>query len=167
MNLFILRHGLAGEPGDPAYKSDSERPLTPKGRRKLRDVTDAMNALELAFELILSSPYARAKQTAEIVAEAFGAEKKLELSDSLTPSGSTRELIELLKRRTPPLKSVLLVGHEPYLSGLISLLVSGSSGFHVALKKAGLCRLEVESLRQGRCAELVWLLSPKQMALMA
>src|SRR6266436_20161 len=109
MNLFILRHGLAGEPGDPAYKSDSERPLTPKGRRKLRDVTDAMNALELAFDLILSSPYARAKQTAEIVAEAFGADKELELSDVLTPGGSTRELIELIKRRAGALENVLLV----------------------------------------------------------
>src|SRR5258708_38444872 len=142
MNLFILRPGLAGEPGDPAYKSDSERPLTAKGCRKLRDVTDAMKALELDFDLILSSPYARAKQTAEVVAEAFGAEKKLELSDSLTPGGSARELIELLKRRTPAPQNVLLVGHEPNLSSLISLLVSGSSGFHVALKKAGLCCLE-------------------------
>ena len=167
MELYILRHGLAGEPGDPAYKSDSERPLTPKGRRKLRDVAEAMKALEISFDLILSSPYARAKQTAEVVAEAFDADKKLELSETLMPGGTTRALIELLKGRAPGLGSVLLVGHEPYLSGLISLLVSGDAGFRVALKKGGLCRLEVESLRHGRCAELAWLLTPKQMALMA
>ena len=125
-----------------------------------------MGALELSFDLILSSPYLRARQTAEIVAEVLKARKKLELSEFLTPGGSTKKLVELLRHRHPPPESVLLVGHEPYLSGLISLLVSGRESIAVTMKKGGLCMLSTEELAHGRCAGLEWLLTPKQMGLM-
>ena len=167
MNLYILRHGIAVDPGSPGYAKDADRPLTPEGERKLGQITKAMEALELTFDLILSSPYLRARQTAEIVAEALKARKRLDFSETLTPGGSTKKLVELLDRLEPPPESVLLVGHEPYLSGLISLLVAGHEGFAVVLKKGGLCKLSTESLKHGRCAALEWLLTPKQMALMA
>jgi phosphohistidine phosphatase len=166
MDLYILRHGIAVEPGTPGYENDADRPLTPEGQRKLGQIADAMVALDLSFDRIISSPYLRARETAEIVAEALMADKKLELSDTLTPGGSFKRLVELLNRLEPSPKSVLLVGHEPYLSGLISLLVSGKETFGVVMKKGGLCRLTTESLKHGRCAELQWLLTPKQMALM-
>ena len=167
MNLYVLRHGIAVEPGTPGYERDADRPLTPEGERKLRQIAEAMEALELSFDLILSSPYLRALQTAEIVAKALKGRKKVELSESLTPGGSTKKLVELLNRVQPSPESVLLVGHEPYLSGLISLLVSGDAGFAVVMKKGGLCKLSTESLKPGRCAALEWLLTPKQMALMS
>ena len=69
MNLYILRHGIAVEHGAPGYAKDADRPLTPEGERKLGQIAEAMKALELTFDLILSSPYLRARQTAEIVAE--------------------------------------------------------------------------------------------------
>ena len=166
MNLYILRHGLAVEHGAPGYAKDADRPLTPKGERKLGRIADAMDELQLSFDLILSSPYTRARQTAQIVAEALGARKKLEFSDDLTPDGSFRKLIERLDHLKSPPDDVLLVGHEPYLSGLISLLVSGDSSFSVVMKKGGLCKLSVESLKHGRCAALEWLLTPRQMGLM-
>lgn len=167
MDLYILRHGIAVEPGTEGYADDSERPLTPKGERKMRQITKAMRALELSFDRILSSPYVRTRQTAEIAGEAFDATRNLDFSDSLTPNGSSKKLIELLDDMDPPPNSVLLVGHEPYLSGLISLLVSGDSSLCIVMKKGGLCKLAVDSLKHGRCAELEWLLTPKQMELMA
>ena len=166
MDLYILRHGIAVEPGTPGYEDDADRPLTPGGQRKLGQIADAMEALDLSFDRIISSPYVRARETAEIVAEALGADKTLELSDTLTPGGSVKRLVELLNRLEPSPKSVLLVGHEPYLSGLISLLVSGKETFGVVMKKGGLCKLTTESLKHGRCAALQWLVTPKQMALM-
>ena len=166
MDLYILRHGIAVEPGTPGYEDDADRPLTPEGQRKLGQIADAMEALDLSFDRIISSPYVRARGTAEIVAEALGADKTLELSDTLTPGGSFKRLVELLNRLEPSPKSVLLVGHEPYLSGLISLLVSGKETFGVVMKKGGLCKLTTESLKHGRCAALQWLVTPKQMALM-
>ena len=166
MNLYVLRHGIATDPDDHGFAKDADRPLTPEGKRKLRQVADAMEALELSFDLILSSPYLRARQTAEIIAEDLKGHKKLELSDSLTPGGSPRKLVELLNHLQPAPESVLLVGHEPYLSGLISLLVSGDASCAVVMKKGGLCKLSTEALKPGRCAALKWLLTPKQMALM-
>jgi phosphohistidine phosphatase len=166
MNLFLLRHGLAVEPGTAGYSKDADRPLTPKGRRKLRRAAQTMKALGLSFDLILSSPYLRARQTAAILAKALDAKERLELSGALAPGNATREIIECLHRLPVP-DNVLLVGHEPGLSQLISLLVAGDSGLSVSMKKGGLCKLSAESLKPGRCATLEWLLTPKQMALMA
>jgi phosphohistidine phosphatase len=167
MNLFILRHGIAVEPGTHGYEKDADRPLTPEGERKLLQIAEAMEALDLTFDLILSSPYVRARQTAEIVTEALRVRKRLELSDNLAPGGSPKKLVELLNRLQPRPENVLLVGHEPYLSGLIALLVSGAAILPVVMKKGGLCKLTTGSLIHGRCATLEWLLTPKQMALMA
>jgi len=167
MKLYILRHGIAVDHGAPGYARDADRPLTPEGERKLARIADAMEALELSFDLILSSPYTRARQTAEIVAEALDARKRLEFSEDLTPDGSFKKLIEWINCLKSPPDNLLLVGHEPHLSGLISLLLSGDSGMSVVMKKGGLCKLSIESLKHGRCAALEWLLTPKQMALMA
>jgi phosphohistidine phosphatase len=164
MNIYILRHGLAEEKGS---KKDEDRNLTREGERKMAEIAAAMEALELSFDLLLSSPYARARQTAEIVARAFGDEKKLQFSENLIPTGLARRLIEELNRLAPPWEDVLLVGHEPYLSELISLLVTGDDGFAFTLKKGGLCKLTAQTLKHGPCASLEWLLTPKQMSRMA
>src|SRR5438270_13273231 len=121
MNLYLLRHGLAVEPGTLGY-TEAERPLTPKGERKLHKIARAMQALELSFDCILSSPYVRARDTAEIVATELKLKKKIELTETLLPDGNARKLVELVKQLQPAPQSVLLVGHEPHLSGLISLL---------------------------------------------
>ena len=164
MTLFILRHGLAGEPGASRYKNDADRPLTEEGKSKMRDIAKAMEDLELEFDLIVSSPFKRAHQTAAIVAEKLDLTKKFELSETLIPSGDTKELIVYLNHYKPGPKSVLLVGHEPYLSGLISLLITGERDGSVVLKKGGLAKLCLEApLKHGRCAALKWLLTPKVM----
>src|ERR1700690_1026947 len=90
MNLYLLRHGIAAEPGVAGYEPDSERPLTPKGEGRLREAARAMKALDLSYDLILSSPFLRAKQTAEIIAKSLKLRKKLAFSDDLTPAGNPR-----------------------------------------------------------------------------
>ncbi len=167
MNIFVLRHGIAVEAGAAGFNKDSDRTLIPKGERKLCQVADAMGAMELSFDVILTSPYVRARQTAEIIAEALEAKKKLENTEHLTPGGSVKKLIEYIGSIKPTAENVLLVGHEPSLSELISLLISGDSQAGVLMKKGGLCKLTTESLQYGRCATLEWLLTPKQMGLMA
>jgi phosphohistidine phosphatase len=165
MNLYILRHGLAEELDPRRFAKDSDRPLTTKGERKMWKIAQAIEALGVSFDLILFSPYVRARQTAEIVADALGLRKRLEASETLTPAGSVKGLLASLKERGP-CEDVLLVGHEPYLSELISLLTSGKTDLPVVMKKGGLCKLSTNSLEHGRCASLEWLLTPKQMALM-
>ncbi len=167
MNLYLLRHGLAVDLGAPGCSRDAERPLTPEGKRKLRKIAKAMEKLELSFDCVLSSPLVRARETAEIVARQFGLRRSLELTESLAPGGSDRELIRGLAGRKPAPENVLLVGHEPGLSRLVLWLVSGSPGFAVQMKKSGLCKLSVDSLKPGCCARLEWLLTPAQLLLIA
>ena len=166
MNLYILRHGIAVEHGAAGYKNDDERPLTGKGERKMWAIAEAIEAMELSFDSILSSPLVRARQTAEIVAESLKCKKRLELTDTLSPQQSGKPLIEYLQDQRA-VDEILLVGHEPFLSQLISLLISGDSQTSVLLKKGGFCKLSADHLKHGKCATLEWLLTPKQMELMA
>lgn len=167
MELYLLRHGLAVDRGTRGFEDDAARPLTPKGRRQLRKIAGAVKKLERDFDLILSSPFLRAKQTAEIVAAGLKLKKRLKFSNALAPGGQAAILLRQLERHKPAPKKVLLVGHEPDLSRLISLLVTGGLQVQLDFKKAGLCKLETEKLRAGKCATLVWLLTPKQMKAMA
>ena len=155
------------EPGTAGFENDADRPLIPKGERRLRSAAAAMEKLELSFDLILSSPFIRAKQTAEIVASELKLKKRVEFFDGLVPSGNPKALIHALNELKPAPENVLLVGHEPYLSRLISLLVSGHADAVIEMKKGGLCKLETTELRHGQCARLAWLLTPAQMELMA
>lgn len=166
MNLYILRHGVAVERGTNGYKSDAERPLTPKGRRKLRRAVAAMRVMELSFDVILSSPLVRARETAEIVGKGLHLQKKLKLTEHLASGGKSAGLVQYLVELEPKLEDVLLVGHEPDLGQLASLLLTGSSStLQVTFKKGGLCKLTVGRLRAGKCASLEWLLTPSQLEL--
>jgi phosphohistidine phosphatase len=166
MNLFFLRHGLAVERDEFDFARDEFRPLTPKGKKQLSHVAAAMRALELDFELVLSSPLVRARQTAEIIAAELKLQKRLVFADELKPGGDAKKLVNKIAGLKKVPENVLLVGHEPDFSELISLLVTGSHGGGFALKKGGLAKLEVEKLRASKCAILAWLLTPAQMKLM-
>lgn len=166
VNVFLLRHGIAVERGTAGYENDFDRPLVPKGRRQLRQSCAAMKEMGLGFDVVLSSPLVRAKQTAEIVAEELKLKKRLHFSDALKPGGRAEKLVAELNRLDPPPENVLLVGHEPDLSGLVSLFTTGGRGLRLDFKKGGLARLATENLVCGQCAQLVWLLTPKQMKLM-
>jgi phosphohistidine phosphatase len=163
MELYILRHAIAGVRSGAFPGGDSQRPLTVDGIEKMRRGARGMRAMELSFDVILSSPYVRAKQTAEIVAAIFELTSKLEFLSALAADGNPKSLVDELKRKYGKRKSILLVGHEPYLSRLISLLISGSTSLPITLKKGGLCKLSIDTLRYGRCASLEWLLTPRQM----
>jgi phosphohistidine phosphatase len=167
MELYLLRHGPAVERGTRGFEDDAARPLTPKGRRQLRKISTAIKKLERDFDLILSSPFLRAKQTAEIVAAGLELKKRLKFSNALAPGGAAEILLRQLAREHSAPKTVLLVGHEPDLSRLISLLATGGLQLQMDFKKGGLCKLEVEKLCAGKCATLAWLLTPKQMKAMA
>ncbi len=161
MNLFVLRHGLAVEQSIPSFKLDRDRPLTSEGRKKTERIAALLKQLEINFDIILTSPYLRARQTADIVSDALGASKALVISQNLVPGTSLRRVVEELNERRTQITNALIVGHEPDLSGLISVLVTGKPGLALELKKGGLCKLEIATLRYGRCAVLQWLIAPK------
>ena len=162
MEICILRHGIALERGAAGYKKDSERPLTKEGEEKMHQIAEAMLAMGLKFDLILSSPYVRAADTAQIVASHL--DEEVTFTDSLVAGGSPLELIREIN--DAKVQRVLLVGHEPDLSTLISMLITGGSDAAIELKKGGLCKLTTEKLIFGQCATLNWLLTPKQLRAM-
>jgi phosphohistidine phosphatase len=159
MEIYILRHGIAVERGTPGFKKDGDRPLTKEGEEKMGQIAETMLAMDLKFDLILSSPYTRARRTAEIVAEAL--DDEVTFSNLLEPDSNALELIREINDEKP--QRVLLVGHEPDLSRLVSVLISGGSDGAIELKKGGLCKLTVDRLAFGQCATLNWLLTPKQL----
>ncbi len=163
MNLYILRHGIAENRGRSSPAADAQRRLTPVGAKKMLRIAEGMKGAKLEFDLILTSPYPRAKETAAIVADVFGAAKKLEVAPALVPHGNPKQLIDDILRHHPDRKDILLVGHEPYLSRLISLLLTGDTRLPINLKKSGWCKLAIDKLQYGRCASLHWLLTPRQM----
>ncbi len=139
MELYILRHAIAETAPNPPSGGDSKRRLTAEGADKMRRAAKGMQALDLKFDLIISSPYLRAKETAEIVADILREGKRVEVSALLEPEGNSKEFIEELKRKHGDKEQVLVVGHEPGLSRLISVLTSGNARTSIELKKGALC----------------------------
>ena len=143
----------------PEYEDDSQRPLTDKGKKKMRQIAKGLRALGVDFDLILSSPYVRAKETAEILAEVFKTKADVAFSENLIPMGDPDLLIAEMNEKYNA-NSIALVGHEPHLTALISLLVSENASLDMTLKKGGVCRLSADDLHHTRKAALEWLLTP-------
>ncbi len=161
MNLFFLRHAKA-EPRSDKFKPDGKRPLTKMGEEIALAVAKGMCKLDLSFDLIITSPYARAAKTAEITAKYFKTDK-LWTTASLAPEGDPAKLIDEISENYGSLEDILLVGHEPYMSRLISVLLTGEPEMRINFKKSGLCKLSIEDLRYARCGCLEWLLTPRQL----
>ena len=154
MRLYFLRHGIADWPDwDPAR--DHERPLTKEGMKKLKEQAKRLAELGVKFDAILSSPYTRAYQTADIVAGKLGLEVKPE--PLLAPGFNFDRLAQIAASYADD-QSLLLVGHEPSFSTVIAEL---SGGGRVQMRKGALARVDVNGKLQG---ELVWLLQPKILA---
>lgn len=163
MELYILRHGIAEPRETSGVRDDSERALTQEGAAKIRRIAEGMKALEYSFDAILTSPFRRARETAEIVASVLRLKECLTILPALAAGEKTKELMQALQRRTDLFERILMVGHEPDLSILIAHLVTGGPDLAVTLKKGALCKLSVTSLRHGRCAVLEWLAPPSQL----
>jgi len=164
MNLFFLRHGKA-HPRGPRWRPDSKRPLTRAGENSMLDVARGLQAMEAAFDAILASPFARARRTAEILARVYQS-RELFQTARLQPDAGGKEIIDDINQNFSDARGIVLVGHEPGMSRLISMLLTGGEAMEMELKKAGCCKLTVERLVFGQCACLHWLLTPKQLAQM-
>lgn len=168
MRLLLLRHGLAVEPGTPGYEDDDTRPLTAEGRRKTELVARALGRLELAPEVILTSPLPRARQTAEIIATELGRTRQLHNCQALAPGGKPVSLLALVKKSHARAGTTMLVGHQPDLGELASLLLTGNAlGAALEFKKAGLAVLEWNRSTSGGDARLQMLLPPRVLTRLA
>lgn len=162
MELYILRHGEAGK-RIPSGSKDSERPLTVAGQEEVAEIAGALAKLNVRFDFIATSPLKRARQTAEIVARVLKVKKgSMEEWNELKPEGRRTDLYRKLSQFKPE-SSVLVVGHEPYLSAMVSEIVFDGGIGRIVLKKAGLAKITVTAFQPKSRGELRWLLTPKHL----
>jgi phosphohistidine phosphatase len=160
MNLYILRHAQAEDAGSGP---DEARRLTARGLERAREAAAGMRAFGLRFEAILTSPLARAAETAEQVAAVYANDPPPQVMPELSagvPAGEIASALAAFSRY----ESVMVVGHEPQLSALAALLLTGSpGGVHLRLKKGACVALELHNRIERGSAELLWMLTQRQL----
>lgn len=157
MQIYILRHGIAeeGHAGQP----DSERALVPEGKKKLRHVLRAAAAASVSPSLILTSPFRRAVQTAQIAAEVLNYKGDLLRTRALEPGSHPRFVWEEIRvHKNEP--EILLAGHEPLFSSLTAYLL-GCSNLQIDFKKGALACVQIDHFTAEPQGALKWMLTPK------
>ena len=163
MDLYVLRHGIAEDRDYRKFPDDRDRPLTHRGIRRLEWQVKGMNAVNLTPDLAITSPLVRAVQTAEIVLEGLVRSCPLVVSEALAPSADPHDILEGVAESHSSLASVMVVGHEPHLSRLVSLVSSGTFEAAVRMRKGSLCKLRVPGYSFQPRGQIEWLLTPRQM----
>jgi phosphohistidine phosphatase len=163
MRLYLVRHGIAVDRDDPDCPPDTERPLTPKGVKKSHDAAMGLLALGIKPDAVLTSPWLRAVQTAEIFCEVIGfPSNKIIRTDSLKGTSTPTELLrELAKMKS---KEVMCFGHEPHLHLVIGQVLHTGARI-TELKKAGAACLDLERLSPPQ-GQLIALYPAKALRLM-
>ena len=155
MDLVIVRHAIAFDRDPDAWPDDGERPLTRRGRRRFRRAARGLEAAVPRPAVLLSSPWLRARQTAEILVEEAGWPTPV-ICDALA-GGKPEEVLECLKEHAAG--PIALAGHEPYLGQLVSYLLTGDAArLQVELKKGGAARLTFPDALVPGSAALLWVL---------
>jgi phosphohistidine phosphatase len=157
LQLYLIRHAIAAERG-PDHPDDSKRPLTSKGIAALRRATKGLNELGIAFDLIITSPLTRTRQTADILAEGLDSKPAVVASDALAPAGTPAAVVQEIARHRNRGR-VALVGHEPNLGELAAHLIGAKTA--IPFKKGGVCRIDFEAPPPKRLGELKFLLPPR------
>jgi phosphohistidine phosphatase len=165
MNLYLMRHGIAVDKDVGTAADDQDRPLTEKGVKRLRRAGRGLSRLDISFDMILTSPVLRARQSADIIARRLGLESRLEESVELAPASTVERLLSGLAGYRDR-QHLLMVGHEPLLSKTLSTLLVGGEDLAIEIRKGSLCRIGIDGLPPTRPAILHWLLTPKQLRLL-
>lgn len=156
MRLYLLRHGTALLRADWSA-SDDLRPLSPAGKAVVEQVADRIAALDLGLDAILTSPHERALRTASIVHERLGTGPSLASDPNLEPRRFTAATLAETLERHASAGAVMIVGHEPSMTQVLGSIIGGGE---FVLKKSGLVRVDIDSLRPVR-GTLKWFVPPR------
>jgi phosphohistidine phosphatase len=158
MNLYLLRHASAGT-RRPNPLVDEKRPIDKDGRAYLLQLARVLNAFNLTFDLVLSSPHKRCLQTASLIGNETGYDAPVQIARALAPAGTYAEFQKLLAQ-CGHVDNVLMVGHNPTLTqflGTMILPAASKGAATIRLRKGSMARVDME--RQP--ARLHWLLDPR------
>jgi len=156
MIVYFLRHASAGQP-KITPKQDEKRPIDKVGEQQCHDVGQALVALGVEVDTIISSPLTRAVQTAELAVKELGYKDRIEISDAMRPEASYDQFHDLLEHHRNS-KAIMVVGHNPSITEFLLRLVTGSDHSEcIDFKKGAVAKVEVE---EGK-GVLNWLFTPK------
>jgi phosphohistidine phosphatase len=159
MQLYIVRHGIAIDREDPKSPPEAERYLTQEGIEKTTLVAKSIAALGISSDLLVSSPYVRAMQTAEIFASALDyAQQKIGKSEALLPGAEPGAFFRELARQKEA-STVFCFGHAPHVDELVAAAM-GVKHHITEMKKAGVALVELKRISPPS-GQLVWLVTPK------
>ena len=140
MTVYLIRHARAAERG-AEYPDDSQRPLIEKGHAQAKTLAKVFETLAITLDRLFSSPYIRAAQTAEPLSTCLKHGRRVQYLEALASDDYTQLLYDLKESLEVKDEVVALVGHEPYLSELASLLLTDSQSLDTAFKKAAFMQL--------------------------
>jgi phosphohistidine phosphatase len=159
MDVYLVRHAIAETRDSTQWPDDAERPLTPEGEARFRKAARGLRRVAPQVDVVLASPYVRAWQTAEILEREAGWPAP-ERARELEATRATADGVELLRRHAS--NSVALVGHEPNLSCLASLLLAGDEhAVAIEVKKGAVVLLTLNPEVRPGSALLRWSATPK------
>jgi phosphohistidine phosphatase len=158
-SLYLVRHAVAAERGD-AWPDDAKRPLTSSGISRFRRQARGLSGLGARIDQILTSPLVRARQTADILAEALSTKPPIAEIAALAPGGTYADIIAELAKRTRR-SDIALVGHEPGIGELAARLVGAKAAF--VFKKGAICRIDVDALPPTGPGHLRWFATPRML----
>jgi phosphohistidine phosphatase len=158
MIVYLLRHGKAedGGPGMP----DRDRQLTPEGVESMKEELPGIKKNAPSLDLVLTSPYPRAAQTARIAAQAYGIEDRVEETDALAAMDAEPDILKRIGK-LPADSAVMCVGHSPLLGDLAAFLSGARDAY--ALKKGGLAKISFKGKPAERKGTFEWILKPREL----
>jgi phosphohistidine phosphatase len=159
MQLLLVRHAIAEAHNRQRWPNDALRPLTARGRRRLRRAAAGVVRLNLVPDMCLTSPYRRAMQTAAMLHQYAGWPAPVKTAWLLPGRRFERLLTDVAASRAG---CVALVGHQPALGRLLAWLISGDlAAANVAFRKGAIACIECAAVPARGRGELQWLLTPR------
>jgi len=160
MDVLVVRHGIAMEREDAQAVgiAEAERPLTPQGRKRMKRAAKGLSRIVPELDALITSPYRRARATADVVGRAFG-RLSSEETDALLPEADPEELCQVLAAHGGGL--VAVVGHEPHLGRFVAYCLHGELKSPFDFKKGGACLLHFDGAPAASAGRLSWFLPPR------
>jgi phosphohistidine phosphatase len=157
VELYLVRHAIAAAQG-PEWPDDALRPLTDRGISRFKKAVAGLAALNLAVDVVLTSPLVRARQTADLLAHGLAKHPPVRVVEALAPGHDPARVMSDLTRGTRA-RRVALVGHQPDMGELVAFLIGAERALPV--KKGGVSRVDLRSSSGAPYGTLVWHVTPR------
>jgi phosphohistidine phosphatase len=157
--LYFIRHGVAEERGD-SWPDDTKRPLSASGMSRLRKGARGLVNAGVTFDVVLTSPLVRTRQTAEILAAAFDPRPPIVAAEGLAPGATYQGVLVELEKQSRRAR-IALVGHETSLGEVAARFAGSRHAF--PFKKGAVCRIDIERLPPAGPGSLRWFLTPRML----